>query len=210
MNRVKLSDSAELPHYLSYSTEDFIEMVAEPQPAPAAGSVAALTVSLAAALCVKSALLSTRQMPEAPSLANSAKELMHRSEELCQVDAQSYAEVILALRAQRLTESLSNRNKVQEAIGRAAQVLLEVVKVALEIGSIASQLAEQGNPNLIGDSITAAVLAEAGVRSSIALATINLKDIESNTDTTEFTRLLAMAEAHTTRAQEAARARSAL
>jgi formiminotetrahydrofolate cyclodeaminase len=129
---------------------------------------------------------------------------------LCQVDAESYAEVILALRAQRLRESLSNRNKVQEAIGRAAQVSLEVVKVALEIGSIASQLAEQGNPNLIGDSITAALLAEAGVRSSITLATINLKGIGSNADTAEFTQLLAVAEAHTTRAQEAARARSTL
>jgi formiminotetrahydrofolate cyclodeaminase len=129
---------------------------------------------------------------------------------LCQVDAESYAEVILALRAQRLRESLSNRNKVQEAVSRAAQVSLEVVKVALEVGSIASQLAKQGNPNLIGDSVTAALLAEAGVRSSITLATINLKGIGSDTDSAEFTRLLAMAEAHATRAQEAARTRSAL
>ncbi len=210
MNRVKLSDSVELPHYLSHSTEHFIEVVAEPQPAPAAGSVAALTVSLAAALCVKSALLSTRQMSQAPSLADSAKELMHRSEELCQVDAESYAEVILALRAQRLRVSLSNRNKVQTAIGQAAQVSLEVVKVALEVGSIASQLAEQGNPNLIGDSVTAAVLAEAGVRSSIALASINLNEIGSDIDSAELTQLLAVAEAHTTRAQEAARTRSTL
>lgn len=210
MKRVKLSGSAEHPPFLSHSAEEFLAMVAEPKPAPAAGSVAAVTVSMAAALCVKSALLSTLLLPQAPSLADAAKKLMHRSEELCQADADSYTEVMLALRTLRKEGASGDRNEFERAIDRTVQLSAELIDIALEVGSIAAQLAEQGNLNLVGDGVTAALLAEAGVRTSITLAAINLNSLEAQANATELAHVLSIAQTQTARAQEAARKRSVL
>src|ERR671920_700286 len=43
-----------------------------------------------------------------------------------------------------------------------------------EVAGIAARLVEEGNTNLVGDAITAVLLAEAGVRAAVTLAEINL------------------------------------
>ncbi len=51
---------------------------------------------------------------------------------------------------------------------------LSIAGIGAELASIAARLAEEGNPNLRGDAITAAVLAGAGVRAAATLVEINI------------------------------------
>ena len=62
----------------------------------------------------------------------------------------------------------------------AADVPLEVVQIAARVADLAVRIAEGGNPNLLGDAVTAAVLADAGARAAAALVLINLRGPEED------------------------------
>ena len=51
---------------------------------------------------------------------------------------------------------------------------LSIAGIGAEVAGIAARLAEEGNPNLRGDAITAAVLSGAGVRAAATLVEINI------------------------------------
>ncbi len=53
-----------------------------------------------------------------------------------------------------------------KALSGAAAVPMQVVEVAAQVAQVAAYLAREGNPNLRGDAITAAALAEAGARAA--------------------------------------------
>ncbi|MGC9155355.1 MAG: cyclodeaminase/cyclohydrolase family protein [Ferrimicrobium sp.] len=203
-----MSDSVDLPEYLDRTVKDFIDAVAEPKPAPAAGSVAAIAVSMAAALCVKSALLSTRQLTDANDYARAARELRDRANKLCQADATAYAEVILAQREERKQHSTNTADQVRARLKHAAQVSLDIANLGIEVGAIAAHLTEVGNPNLTGDGTTAALLAESGVRSATTLALVNLVSAQSDPNAYRLTELLDLAAGYRTRALESVAARS--
>ncbi|WP_298210576.1 cyclodeaminase/cyclohydrolase family protein [Ferrimicrobium sp.] len=202
MKRGKLSGSADLPQYLVGTVANFVSSVATPKPAPAAGSVAAITVSLAAALCVKSALLSVRQLQNANTLATTAQELSNRAGELCQSDAQAYAEVIVAQREKRRQDSPDTVARVKASLEGAAQISLDIANIGVEVGAIAAHLAEAGNANLVGDSITAALLAESAVQSATTLARINLESAEREPHSDRIAQLLGLAASYRTKALE--------
>lgn len=203
-----MSDSANFPEYLDITVRDFIAAVAEPKPAPAAGSVAAIAVSMAAALCVKSALLSTRQLMEANDYARAARELLDRANELCQADATAYAEVILAQREERKQHSTNAADQVRARLEHAARVSLDIANLGIKVGAIAAHLTEMGNTNLAGDGTTAALLAESGVRSAITLALVNLVSAQSDPNAYPITELLDLAASYRARALESVAARS--
>ena len=51
---------------------------------------------------------------------------------------------------------------------------LSIAEIGAEVSGIAVRLAEEGNPSLRGDAVTAAALAGAGVRAAITLVEINV------------------------------------
>ncbi len=51
---------------------------------------------------------------------------------------------------------------------------LSMVRIGAEVAGISARLAAEGNPNLLGDAVTAAVLAGAGVRAAATLVEINI------------------------------------
>jgi formiminotetrahydrofolate cyclodeaminase len=51
---------------------------------------------------------------------------------------------------------------------------LAIAEAALDVASLAAELAERGNPNLRGDAATAALLSEAAVRATANFVEINL------------------------------------
>ncbi len=55
----------------------------------------------------------------------------------------------------------------------AADVPLAVAEAGAEVAEVAARLAREGNPNLRGDAVAAALLAEAGTRAAAALVRIN-------------------------------------
>jgi formiminotetrahydrofolate cyclodeaminase len=156
----------EVPDYLGLPLGRFLELVASEDPTPAGGSVAAVAVALAASLCAMAARLSKNQLPDAPEVARRADHLRDETASLARADAAAYAGVLATGRARE--------GETHDALSRAADVPLAVARFGAEVAEISARLARAGNPNLEGDAISAALLAEAGVSAAARLAKINL------------------------------------
>jgi methenyltetrahydrofolate cyclohydrolase len=169
-----------MPCYLDLPLRTFIGLLRDDRPAPAGGAAAALGVALAASLCVMTARLSGRQLPEAAELAAEAERLADTVAPLAQADADAYGAVIAARRERRAA-----------ALSDAADVPMRVAEIGVQVASLATRLATHGNPNVHGDAVTAALLAEAGARSACALVRINLSGAESDERLARVTHLLA-------------------
>ncbi len=180
MRTAKLSDSANNPSYLDLSLSSFFKLVSGGEPAPAGGSVAAVTVGLAASLCAKAARLSTKQMPDASTIAVAAELFRDRAGSLCEADARGYSFVISALRQPRTHDPKIRRQAITEALSLASNVPVEIVEVSAGVADLAARIAENGNQNLLGDAVTAALLAESSARSAAALVWINLEGMPND------------------------------
>jgi formiminotetrahydrofolate cyclodeaminase len=155
--------------YLDLPLGEFLDLVASGNPAPGGGSVAAVAVALAAGLSGMAARLSAGQL--ADGLAERADAARLRVATFARIDAESYGRV---LDAYREPDSETRRERVSDALSGATDVPLAVAEVGNEVAGIAARLVEEGNTNLVGDAITAVLLAEAGVRAAVTLAEINL------------------------------------
>jgi formiminotetrahydrofolate cyclodeaminase len=65
---------------------------------------------------------------------------------------------------------------VSDAEAEASKSPLEIARVAADLAELAAELATNGNPNLKGDAIAGALLAEAAAQSAARLVAINLTD----------------------------------
>lgn len=183
--------------FLDETMAAFLENVSSRTPAPGGGSVAATTTALAASLAGMAARFSTEHMDEADKLAKRADALRDRAASLVQEDAAVYGRVLEARRASEDVEE--RRRKIRAAFSDAADVPLSVAEVGAEVAEIASRLAEEGNPNLEGDALTATFLAKASVRAAATLAEINLEAAEMEDDprclrAAELTRIVTQSE----------------
>lgn len=144
--------------------------------APAGGSGAAVTVALAAALCGMAARFSEAFLGSAPELAHTADRLRLRALQLAEEDASAYAAVLAARRMPSETAGGERDEMLAEAMARAIAVPLEIAEIGGEIGLLATRLASEGNPNLLGDALSAMLLAEAAASAATTIAEINLGD----------------------------------
>ncbi len=161
--------------YLEQPLGQFLDLVASKEPAPGGGAVAAVTVALAAGLVGMAARFSEGRLPESERLADAADSLRHRAALLAEEDAEAYRAVLAALTLPREPDPESRRARVREALQQAAEVPLCIAVIGAEVAERAAQLADQGNPNLRGDAVTAALVAEAAVRSAAELVRINVE-----------------------------------
>jgi formiminotetrahydrofolate cyclodeaminase len=175
-----LSGSADEPPYLEIALGSFLALVSAAEAAPGGGSAAAIAVGLAAGLCVMAARLSTGQLPDAPDLAVAAERLRDRAAALCQADADAYRCVMSALHEPCDPDPEDRRRQIAAALLGATDVPLEVVETGASVAGLAARVAESGNPNLLGDAVTAALLAESGARAAAALVLINLKGLQDD------------------------------
>lgn len=164
------------PEYLELTVAEFLAQVAAPTAAPGAGAVAATTVALGAGLTAMAAGLSHRHLPDADRLVALAVQLQERAMSLGQRDAAAYGEVLRA-RGRPATDP-TRADSIREALSRATDVPLEIAEVGVAVLRLASEVAQRGNPQLTGDALTAALLAQAGVRAAVALAELNVDDRE--------------------------------
>lgn len=168
------SGGATVPDYPALSLGEFLDRVASAEPAPGGGSVAAITVALAAALSGMAARFSADHLPDAPALADRADASRREVVPLAPADAEAYGRVLEAYRLPRYPDPEARREKIREALSGAADVPLAIAEAGVEVAEVAVRLAREGNPNLKGDALTAALLAEAGVRAAAELARMNL------------------------------------
>ena len=167
-------EEAYVPDFLGLPLGSFMELVASREPAPGGGASAAVTVALAAALSSMSARFSTGHLVEAPALTERAEQLRSEVMPLARADAAAYGRVLESYRGQREGDKEGRRRKIREALSEAASVPLAVAEIGAELVGIAVRLVREGNPNLRGDAVVAALLAEAGVRAAAKLVEINV------------------------------------
>jgi formiminotetrahydrofolate cyclodeaminase len=173
-----MSDRQVPAPYLDMPVGQFLDALSAPTPNPSGGGVAALAVTFAAGLCEMTAGLSARHLPEAPRLAEQARRLRDRAAPLAQADAEAYRAVIAALRAPDTTAP--GQPQLAAALSQASVVPMEVAETGAEVAALAAAVAAEGNPNVRGDAVTAALLAAAGARAAAALVRINLAGAEGD------------------------------
>jgi formiminotetrahydrofolate cyclodeaminase len=107
-------------------------------------------------------------------MAHRARELRDRALELADVELTAYEPVLEALRLPR--DDPDRAVRLATARTDASQSPLEVAQVGAEVAEMAADIAKTGNPNLAGDAIAGALLAEAAAQASARLVAINLVD----------------------------------
>lgn len=155
--------------FLDQTLTGFLDQAAARQPAPGGGSAAALTVALSAGLTAMAARFSAQQVEDSEELAIQADQLRHCAAALVDEDARAYRAVLDTRR-----DCGAGSGTAREAVQHAAIVPLQICELAGQTATLAARLAADGNPNLRGDAITAALLAEAAARSAASLVRINI------------------------------------
>lgn len=110
----------------------------------------------------------------AGEVAARGDELRARALELADADADAYGAVLQAYRMPKEPDGDGRRARIRDALGAAADVPLDIALCAEQVGDLAARLARDGNPNLRGDAVTAAYLAEAAARSAVCLVELNV------------------------------------
>jgi len=162
--------------YLTMPLGGFLGAVADGTAAPGGGSGAATAVAIGAGLCAMAARLSARQLTadEAAELAGGASALQAGAAALIQADSSSYQAVLAARRPADVAADASQADRLAAALSGAADIPLQVLRLAAQVARLAGRLAADGNPNLRGDALTGLFLAEAGARAAAMLVGINL------------------------------------
>ena len=152
----------------------FLDAVAAGTPAPGGGAAAAITVALGAGLAAMAARLSMRQLPDAVEVTAAADVLARRTARYADDDAAAFEAVQAAYRLPAEPDPGGRRTAIRAALTRATEVPVAIAEAAAEVAGLADRLAAQGNPNLRGDAVTGALLAEAGARAAATLVALNV------------------------------------
>jgi methenyltetrahydrofolate cyclohydrolase len=168
-----LTSSLDQPS-LDQPVRQFLQLLAARTPAPGGGGAAAMTVAMAAGLAAMAARFSDAQLPDAEALANQADQLRHQAAGLVDSDARAYTCVLEAFALPRDGPPGERDQRIRDALVRAAEIPQEMTQIAAQVAGMAARLAAAGNPNLRGDSVSAALLAEAAARSAASLVDINV------------------------------------
>ena len=179
---------------LSSPLADVLGHIASEVPTPAGGSAAAIAVALGAGLTAMCARNSRKGWPEARGATAQAEALRSRIEPLAQADAEAYESALAAFRLSETLEPEVRNATLGVALERAAAIPLAIAEVGADVADLAAKLAEHGNPNLRGDAVAGALLAEAGTRAAAHLVRINLGAVP---DDVMVTRASMVAEAAT-------------
>ena len=172
-----------------YATEPlqvYLDDAASKKPAPGGGSVSAAAGALGAALVSMVCNLTQGREKfagveaEIVALVEKSDAARIKLEELLQDDTTAYNGVIDAYKMPKDTdgEKAARKAAVQAGLIIAADVPLEICRVAVEVCRLSKTAAELGNPQAITDAGIGAILGEAAVVGAALNVRINLGSIE--------------------------------
>ena len=172
--------------YASEALQVYLDDAASKKPAPGGGSVSACVGALGAALVSMVCNLTLGKekfagvQAEIAALVAAAEAARARLEKLLQEDTTAYSGVIQAYKLPKETdeEKAARTAAVQAGLIIAANVPLEICKVALEVCRLSKTAAELGNPGAVTDAGIGAILGEAAVVGGALNVRINLGSIE--------------------------------
>ena len=150
-----------------------LDSLSSDDPAPAAGSTAALVVAMAAALVLKVARTSD-DWPDRPAVIAQADRLLQRTMPLAQSDADAYEEALAVLRLPDQLEQEVRNMAIGQVFARAAEIPLVIAEAGADVACLAEAAAERGALDRRGDAVAAALLAGAATRAAANLVALNL------------------------------------
>jgi methenyltetrahydrofolate cyclohydrolase len=131
--------------------------------------VAATACALAAAVVEMAA-----NFTQGSAAFERAGQLRSRALELAEVELHAYEPVLEALRLPH--DDPDRTARVEAAEIEASRSPVEIAQVGAELAELAAELARTGNPNLSGDAIAGALIAEAAAQAAARLVAINLTE----------------------------------
>jgi len=172
-----------------YATEPlqvYLDDAASKKPAPGGGSVSAAAGALGAALVSMVCNLTQGREKfadvetEIVALVEKSDAARVKLEKLLQDDTTAYNGVIDAYKMPKETdaEKAARKAAVQAGLVIAADVPLEICRVAVEVCRLSKTAAELGNPQAITDAGIGAILGEAAVVGAALNVRINLEDCD--------------------------------
>jgi formiminotetrahydrofolate cyclodeaminase len=150
------------------SLGQLLAALSERSPAPGAGSAAAWSGALAAALLEMTAAFAGDRDIAARATVLRAR-LLERGDE----DQRSYEPVLAAARLD--PGDPSREERLQVALSAACEAPLAIACAASEVAELAVSVAERSKRGLEGDGAAGVLLAEAASRSAAGLVEINLR-----------------------------------
>lgn len=167
---------------------EFLNELASGASTPGGGSSAALVAANAAAL-VSMVCNLTIDKKGYEEVQDAIREILHDSEKLREeltrlidLDAEAFDEIMDAYRLPKsnFEEKAIRKEAIQAATRKASQVPMRTIELAVETLSLAKEVAEVGNKNVLSDAGVAASLASAAVESAWFNVEINLKGIDDD------------------------------
>jgi len=174
------------PIYCTEPLQVYLDDAAANKPAPGGGSVSACAGALGAALVSMVCNLTvgrekfTDVEAEMTTLVAASEAARGRLEELLQEDTTAYSGVITAYKMPKETaeEQAARSQAVQDGLIIAADVPLEICRVAVEVCRLSKVAAGLGNPQAVTDAGIGAILGEAAVVGAALNVRINLGSIK--------------------------------
>ena len=172
--------------YASEPLQVYLDDAAANKPAPGGGSVSACAGALGAALVSMVCNLTRGREQfadvetEIVALVEASEAARRRLEQLLQDDTTAYNGVITAYKMPKETaeEQAARSQAVQDGLIIAADVPLEICRVAVGVCRLAKVAAGLGNPQAVTDAGIGAILGEAAVVGAALNVRINLGSIK--------------------------------
>lgn len=170
------------------TVKEFLDELASSSPAPGGGSVAALCGSLASALCSMVCRLTIGKKKYA-DVSDELQAVLEKTEfyrneftRLIDEDTKVFNLVMEAYKLPKETEEdLAARSAaIEEALKKAVDVPMEVLKYTSEVIELAINVANKGNINSISDASVGALLLQSTGLSALYNILINLKSIQDH------------------------------
>jgi formiminotetrahydrofolate cyclodeaminase len=146
---------------------ELLTRVASEQRTPAAGSAAAASAELAAALVIKAARRSRAVWPEAGGAVAQATALAARLREISASIESTYEMAMEALETH-------DDDDIARTLPPAAEAALELARTSADVAELAAEAGHRCDQAHHADVTVAAVMAEAAARSAAHLVSINL------------------------------------
>jgi formiminotetrahydrofolate cyclodeaminase len=172
--------------FSSLSVSAFLDALASAEPTPGGGTAAAMAGAMGVSLLTMVAGLSRTRGntdEERAALADVRAQLTPLRaalEDCADRDTEAFNHVMAAYRLPKGTdeEKAARKAAVQAGLIIAADVPLEICRVAVEVCRLSKVAAEKGNPQAVTDAGIGAILGEAAVVGAALNVRINLGSIE--------------------------------
>lgn len=165
----------ETEDYLSLRLDDFLDRLAAGGRAPGGGSAAALAVAFAAGLVAMVARCSRETWDDAAGVSAQALTIKDRAAHLARADADAWEEATAALHEAGSVEPDGRRDfALEQKLGRAAAVPLEIAELGADAASLAALVGEYCDGSFRADAAAAAALASGGASAAAHLVEVNL------------------------------------